>query len=424
MALSAATRARDGAPAERVMVGRQSIPVSVVLGAVVVGAAALRASIRLAAGEQLFLNDGYTFYADIANNFLAGEGVCYAPDSGCAIRMPVYPLFVAALLNTSGLFPALVLIQSIIGGAIAALAWWIGRELFDTRVGLVAAIAVAINPYAVIHDTSMQDTVLLNALVAAAIALVLRSQRTPATLVSVAAGFALALAVLTSARIGLLVPCVLAWSLAGTGAWADRVRRTALIAAPVLVLTGAWMWRNQLVVGAPVLTTEGGEALFFGNSELTFLHYPDRSIDLIADETDGVPPPVYETLERLQGRDVERDALYRDLAVDYIRSHPGEVLAGAAWKLWIVASGRLSPARDALTQLVYQVTFAAIHALAIAGAWRARTVRQRGHALIALLFLSFALTTAVFWAHTSHKSYLDPFLFIYAASVLPMVKRA
>jgi 4-amino-4-deoxy-L-arabinose transferase-like glycosyltransferase len=395
-----------------------------VLPAVVVGAAALRASIRLAAGEQPFLSDGYTFYADIANNFLAREGLCYAPDSGCAIRMPLYPVFVAAFLMSGSVFPFMVLVQAMIGGAIAALAWWIGRELFDTRVGLLAAIAVALNPYAVIHDTSMQDTVLVNALVAASIALLLRSQRPTTDLVPLAAGFALAFAVLTSARVVLLVPFALAWSLAGPGDWRDRVRRSGLVALPIVLLTGAWMWRNQLRVGAPVLTTESGEALFFGNSPLTFLHYPDRSIDLIADEIHRLPEEHYTALEQLEGHDVERDALYRQLAMNYITSHPGEVMAGAVRKLWIVASGRLSPARDAATQAGYQLVFAAVHLLALAGAWRARAARQRGHALIALLFLSFALTTAVFWAHTSHKSYLDPFLFIYAASVLPMVKRA
>ncbi len=406
------------------MIGRRAIPVSVVLPAVVVGAAAIRAAIRLVAGEQAFLSDGYTFYADIASNFLARDGLCYAPDSGCAIRMPLYPVLIAAFLVTGGVFPFLILFQSIIGGAIAALAWWIGRELFDARVGVLAAIAVAVNPYAVIHDTAMQDTVVLNALIAAAIALLLRSRRSETDLVPLAAGFALAFAVLTSARIALLVPCALAWSLTGNGARPARIRRMVLIAAPILLLVGGWMWRNHLRVGAPVLTTEGGEALFFGNGPLTFLHYPDRSIDLTAEETHRLSELDYVALERLQGRDVERDAFYRELAMNFIRSHPGEVMAGAARKLWIVASGRLSPARDAVTQLVYQVTFVAVHVLALAAAWWARSARHRGHALVALLFLSFALTTAVFWAHTSHKSYLDPFLFIYAASVLPMVKRA
>lgn len=339
------------------------------------------------------------------------------------MRMPVYPVLLASLLTWGGLFPSLILVQAIVGGAIAALAWWIGRELFDARTGLLAALAVAVNPYAVVHDTAMQETVVFNALVAASIALLLRSRTGANPLVPLAAGVALGLAVLTSARIALLVPFVLGWALAGSGPGKARLRRAVLIGAPVLLLTGGWMWRNHVRVGAPLLTTEGGEALYFGNSPLTFLHYPDRSIDLVADEIVRLPAGTYDMLARLQGHDVALDAAYRSLALAYITSAPGEAAAGAARKLWIAASGRLSPARGAALQAAYQALFATVHVLALIGAWRARRSRGRGHALIAMVFLSFALTTAVFWAHTSHKSYLDPFLFIYAASAAAMVKR-
>lgn len=405
------------------MIGRRSIPASVVLSGLVAGAIAARAGVRLAGGEEAFLNDGYTFYLDIANGWLAGNGLCYAPDTGCAMRMPVYPVLLASLLTWGGLFPSLILVQAIVGGAIAALAWWIGRELFDARTGLLAALAVAVNPYAVVHDTAMQETVVFNALVAASIALLLRSRTGANSLVPLAAGVALGLAVLTSARIALLVPFVLVWALAGSGPGKARLRRAVLIGAPVLLLTGGWMWRNHVRVGAPLLTTEGGEALYFGNSPLTFLHYPDRSIDLVADEIVRLPAGTYDMLARLQGHDVALDAAYRSLALAYITSAPGEAAAGAARKLWIAASGRLSPARGAALQAAYQALFATVHVLALIGAWRARRSRGRGHALIAMVFLSFALTTAVFWAHTSHKSYLDPFLFIYAAWAAAMVKR-
>ena len=87
------------------------------LTAVVLGGAILRATVRLAGSETAFLNDGYAFYAEIARTFLAGNGLCYDSGAGCAMRMPVYPLFLAAFIKTAGLFPALVIAQSLIGAS-------------------------------------------------------------------------------------------------------------------------------------------------------------------------------------------------------------------------------------------------------------------------------------------------------------------
>ena len=48
--------------------------------------------------------------------------------------------------------------------------------------------------------------------------------------------------------------------------------------------------------------------------------------------------------------------------------------------------------------------------------WRAR--RHADHLLAPALLAAFAATTAVYWAHTSHKSVIDALLFVYAAGAL------
>ena len=58
-------------------------------------------------------------------------------------------------------------------------------------------------------------------------------------------------------------------------------------------------------------------------------------------------------------------------------------------------------------------------ALGMALTWR----RWREHSLIYLLFLSFAGVTAVFWAHTSHRSYLDVYSVVFTSYVLQVVYR-
>ena len=381
-----------------------------------VAGVAVRVGIRIAGGEDAFLVNGYSFYLTLANNLLAGHGLCYEPGASCALRLPVYPVFLAGFIWSGQLYPGVVIVQAVMGAALAWMAWWIGRETFGPRVGLLAAAGTALNPYAVIHDTALQDTALLNLLMLGAIVLLLRARLAPGVAMWLGGGVALGLAVLTSGRVAVFAPLAIAWTLAaGGGSRRDRLRSAMLVALPLVILMGGWMTRNWIVVGAPVLTTEAGEGLFLGNGPLTFTHFPDRSIDLAYDEFERLAPEAQDTLQRLEGQDVARDAVLRAWALDYIAANPAQVVWGGARKLWVIASAQLSPAREPLVQWGYRLLFLSIHALALVGAWQVRSHWQ-AHALFALLVLSFAATTAVFWAHTSHKSYLDPVLFVYAAA--------
>lgn len=392
-------------------------PVAWLVACAVVGAG-LRLLIRLAGGEEAFLAHGYAFNLTIAGNLLAGHGLCYAPGDSCALRLPVYPLLVAPFVWGGVVYPGVVMAQALVGGATAWLAGWLGREWFGSRVGLAAAAATALNPYAVVHDTALQDTALVNLLVLGAMALLVNAGRGKGVGTWLAAGTALAAAALTSGRVALFVPGALLWVLVFSGSSARaRARHAVLVALPVALLVGAWMARNRVVVGAPVLTTEGGEALFLGNGPLTFTHFPRESIDLAYNEFERLPPDDYAALEALQGQDVARDNMMRAWAIEFIAAHPATVARGAVRKLWVAASAELSPAREPLVQWGYRLLFLPVHVLAVVGAWRARA-HWRRHVLSGLLMLSFAVTTAVFWAHTSHQSQLHPLLFVYAAAAV------
>lgn len=377
---------------------------------------ALRVGVRLAGGEEAFLANGYDFHLELADSFLAGDGLCYRHRVSCALRMPGYTVFLTPFVWSGQLYPAVVLAQALMGSLSIWAAWWIGRELFSAGAGLWAAIGTALNPYAVVHDTALQDTVLLNLLAMAAIVALLRAHRADRPSLWVWSGALLASAVLTSARLTLFVPAVLLWILlASAGTTRARFRRAGLVALPILVLVGGWGIRNWQVVGAPVLTTDLGESLFRGNSDLTFTHFPDESIDLAYADYARVTPVVAETLQRLEGHDVARDAALRQFALAYITANPGRVVWGGLRKLWVVASAQLSPRRAPLVQWSYRLLFLPAHLLAVVALAAARS-RWRPHLLVAALVMSFAITTAVFWAHTSHKSYLDPIIFVYAAA--------
>jgi hypothetical protein len=190
------------------------------------------------------------------------------------------------------------------------------------------------------------------------------------------------------------------------------------VAAPLLILVGGWTLRNWTVVGQPVLTTEAGERLWFANNARTFANFPERSIDLTAYELmEIVPPDKRALLDNFPGSEPERDELVRGWAIDYMTEDPGRTVVNALRKNWVALSAQLSPARGGITQAGYTIFFLPIHLAALWMLWRTRA-RSGDHALTWLLLLAFAITTGAFWAHTSHKSYLDAVLFVYSAAAL------
>ena len=276
----------------------------------------------------------------------------------------------------------------------------------------------AFNPYALIHDTALQETALFNLLMALSVWLLLRLRRPRAGLAALGAGIAVALATLTTARIAFFVPCaVLCAGMAPGLTRPARMRRAVLVALPVLILAGGWTVRNWRLLGAPVLTTETGQSLWEANNEWTFSNFPVRSIDLSKGEAYRHLTP--EQLDELgkQGDEIAGDRLLLRWGIEYISAHPVKTVWNGIRKVWVAASGQLSPARDRVRQAGYGLVFACVHLLAAAGLWGSRS-QWKVHVPVYFLFLSFAITTAVFWAHTSHKSYLDAVLFVYAASAV------
>src|SRR5262249_26255737 len=77
---------------------------------------------------------------------------------------------------------------------------------------------------------------------------------------------------------------------------------------------------------------------------------------------------------------------------------------------------RLNPFREPLAQAAYSIAYVPVAILGIIGMFLAR--RRREVILIGLLFIGFICVTSVFWAHTSHRSYLDVYWIVFASSVL------
>ncbi len=396
------------------------------LGAILLLAFSLRLAWRLHLGRADFWRTGYTFLYAMAQRLVAGHGLslpeqpgAWWGDGGWAQRQPVYPLFLALTALFGHDWLLIVVPQALFGALTVACGFWLGRRWFGAPSGLIAAAWAAVYPYYVEHDTVLQDTSMVTAGGALAVCGLLRARVSPRAWVWLAAGALAGLAVLIRATLLPFSVGAVVWiALVGEGPGRLRLARAAVVGLAATLVVGAWVARNEIRVGRPVLSSEFGQLLYAGNSPQTFSYYPRGSID---DSARAAAAAVgladRQRLASLPDREMGRNDYYARRALDWIARHPAETAIGVVRKELTGFSWVFSPQKDVRTQAIYFVSYAPILLLGLAGMVMARA-GWREHSLVWLQFLGFVAVTAVFWAHTSHRSVLDIYLMVFAAPVI------
>src|SRR6059036_3458268 len=185
-------------------------PARLVLVLVAVAAFGVRLVVRVGFGENYFWTNSYSDYYDLAQNVLAGKGLCF--ETTCAWWPPLYPLFLALTALFGKHYLLIVIPQALIGTGTALLAFLIGAEIFGSGVGLVASIISAFYPYYVMHDTALQETGMVTFVVALSIWLLLRAARLNRRRDWFSAGLALGAIALTRASTASFIPLALVWT--------------------------------------------------------------------------------------------------------------------------------------------------------------------------------------------------------------------
>lgn len=309
--------------------------------------------------------------------------------------------------------------QALIGAGTVVSAYLIGRDLFNARAGLIAGCLCAIYPYYVVHDTAVQETGLYTFLTALAVVFLVRLRREPRVRWAAVAGATLGASLMTRVTIAPFVVLVPVWLVAlGAGDLRRRIVLAGVVAIGAAVVSGPWLVRNYMLLGRPVVTSLTGYLMWVGNNPYTFSHYPEGQID----ESRNVAAAAMsradvEDLASHSTNEIEASDWYERRAVAYMRAHPLATLRGAARKVVAGFSWVFSPRKGPLAQSVYFLSYAPILLLGLLGAFATRRA-WRDHVIIYLLFLTFIGVTAVFWAHTAHRSFLDVYLMIFASAAL------
>lgn len=237
-----------------------------------------------------------------------------------------------------------------------------------------------------------------------------------------AAGGSLGLTVLT--RIPMLPFAITAvvWVAAfGTGPTWQKTQRAILVLLVPLIMIGSWMGRNYTILGRPVLTSETGLAFWKAHNPYTFSLYPRESIDRSSELAYQALTPLEERERNaLSGNELARSDWFIEKGVAFVRQNPDLAMIGAFHKVVAGFSWILNPRRGPYVQLAYVLSYAPVSILGVFGMFLAREA-WRIHCLIYLEFFGFMVITAVFWAHTSHRSYLDVNLIVFASVTIEWI---
>jgi 4-amino-4-deoxy-L-arabinose transferase-like glycosyltransferase len=388
---------------------------------IVVFAFAARVVVRCYTGEEAFWESGYAFFFALAKNVAAGNGVSIG-GALTAFRVPLYPTCLAAVTFGERTFLPVVLAQSLMGAGTVLCAALLARELFGKTAAVIAAVLTAIYPYYVVHDTALQETSLYTFLMALGVLLLVRVHRSGSVGTAVGAGLAAGAAVLTRANLAPFVLFAPLW-LVLTGRslavpWSQRLRVAAVFAAVSALTVAPWLIRAYYTTGSVALSTESGFFLWLGNNPYTFSHYPQESIDRSqAIALAALSTQERSELEARQHSEALQDAWFQKKGQDYMRDHPLRTLGNDLRKILDAFGWLPSPRRTLWPSLAYTLSYGPVMLFGIWGMWSSRS-QWREHSIFYAQFVSFALVTAVFFGHTSYRSYLDVYWIVFTAGVL------
>jgi 4-amino-4-deoxy-L-arabinose transferase-like glycosyltransferase len=385
----------------------------------------LRVGLRLHSGSADFWVNGYTFFFDLAKNLAAGNGYAFPGMPATSFRVPLYPLFLAALTFGHQLFLPVVLAQSLVGVGTVWCAAILARDIFGNTAAIIAAFLTAIYPYYVVHDTALQETSLYTFLMALAVVLLVRVRRTGSIWSATGSGLALGSAVLTRASLApfaLFAPLWLAF-FGGLNAaqWRPKIWAATFCMGVAALTVSPWLFRAYLLTGSATLSTEAGFQLWVGNNPYTFSHYPVESIDRSqATALAALTPQDQMELHAAGNNEAAKNQWFLKAGLDYIRENPWQTLVSGFRKVLAAFCIVPSPRRSFWPTLIYSISYTPVLILGLTGMWMHRSC-WREETIFYAQFLTFAAVTALFVGHTSYRAYLDVYWIVFAAGFLEVL---
>lgn len=402
------------------MLARMSLraPLPVPLLAIALGAALVRivwGLTRPGDDAALALLPDQLEYLQVARSILTGEGFAFVDErfgqAVFAFRLPGYPL----LMALCGAEPWVIrVVQALLDGSTVIATALITQRLVGGKSPYVAAVLVALDPFAVYFSALLLSETLFMAMITWGVALVvLRRDRNDADAAWWGGVLLLALAALVKPlALPILLVVVPASVILRRGSNTDTLVRTVLALVVLGAVMSLWLVRNHNVVGRAVYSTNSGFTLYdglnegaTGASDQTFV----KNMVLLREQTE-----------------VDRSRRLTELAAEWALKHPLEVVTLAGVK--VARTWSPMPLGEAyrgnpiilIAAIAWSMT---VFALAVLGLVRGRWARGALLLLVGPL-LALTLVHAITIGSLRYRAPLHPLLVVLACGGLASIAPA
>lgn len=358
-------------------------------------------------------------YGQLAQNWVDGKGYTFHDGAGPTTgRGPGYPLLLAAVYVIFGsLFPAAVLVQSLIGSLICLVMYCTAKQVFGSWVGYTAALIGALHPLLIWYTPRLRYEPLLTLLLGLVMFWLLRIRDSQSFKDPLLMGLCLGLAALVN-QVVIVLPFLLFAAL-----WPVKACKSTLAKQLIVVLlamaaiVSPWMARNYLVSGLIIPVHSAGVVQFMkGNYE--FEHYHEAPLQSMKLDRMGAT-----YVAQLLGRDpAGLDLLETGLdqallpdALAFLRDEPGKLLAKIAAQMprfWYLSESPLKSRFLAAIQVALLLP-------ALVGAFH--TILTRRGCPLLVIILYFNLVYAATHVEARYSTPIAPYVVILAAAGLRMI---
>lgn len=367
---------------------------------------------RIADRYNWYLDDGFD---ELAWNFIQGNGYVFQPGQTPAVqRPPGYPFFLMAIYFIFGKEVWIVqIIQSLLGGLTSLLLYFLGKRIFNERVGIIAAFFFAIYLHSFLYTARLFTEPLYILLMIVFMLYFLKLFERLDLKTSFIVGILLAILTLIKAN-SLLLPLFLFPPLLLTF-WHQKgkvVKNFSILLIAMVLLIGPWTFRNYMVTKhfIPVATL-GGQVFYVGN--MAIKNDQGKWMTAANDEVQ-----FHLNLESLRiakefgiNNEAERDKFLYKITLNWIYEHPWLFVKGLVAKFfyfWYLAP---SSKMGTIVSLLIHLSF-----LILSGIGFVLAIRKGVNILIfVLVILYFNLLYALFWAQARYSVPVMPFIMIFAA---------
>ncbi len=244
--------------------------------------------------NPVVLTEGTT-YVTIAHNLLAGQGYVGILGGREPFVPPLYPWLIAAIAAITGDgITSARLVSWLAGLALVPATFWLGRQLFDRRCGLWAALLVAASPLLIEYSSLEWSETLYAVLLVTGLALGWQARREQRWQIAALAGLSLGAAYLTRVEGALAVGVVAAWLvLARTTRARDRWRLPLVLLTAFAMMALPYVLWLSSALNRPAWESKSGLNFVIAQRMASGMSYVDAAYGL--DDT-GQPSGVF--LER------------------------------------------------------------------------------------------------------------------------------